>query len=244
MKSIIKTLSHETMSQKLSHFFSTAEETARETMFVQRRSHLTGLIFLQTLVFGFMHNPKASLTHIAQECFRLGIAISPQGIDERINERSVDFIKEMYLQAFEQFQSRVALPIEILSQFSKLFLVDSTFKVLPESMADEFPGSGGKASKASLKVQLVFEFIYGNLEQLVVQAGRAADQAFTQYLELVEKGSLVIMDLGYFRLASLRAIADQAAYFLIRYHYPTGAGSTCWAGWESMKTGSGRRRSC
>jgi hypothetical protein len=29
------------------------------------------------------------------------------------------------------------------------------------------------------------------------------------------------MDLGYFRLASLRAIADIDAYFIMRYHYPT-----------------------
>jgi hypothetical protein len=221
MKSIIKKMSIATISCKLSDFFSTADAMARQTKFAQRMSPLGGRIFLQTLVFGFLKNAQASLNQLAQTSAKLGVPISPQGFDQRINAYAVDFVKAMYLQAFEQFKNQQALPIKILKQFSKLWVVDSTFKQLPESMASEFPGSGGKGSKASLKLQLVFEFLYGNLAQLVVQAGRAADQAFTQYLDLVQAGSLVLMDLGYFRLASLRAIADQGAYFIIRYHYPT-----------------------
>ncbi len=221
MKSIIKTEWIEAISEKLAKYFSTAEAKARSTAFVQRVSPMTGLKFLQTLVFGFMKHPQASLNQLAQEASTLGVRISPQGLDERINTRSVMFVKAMYQLALDEFKSRQALPIEIVRQFTKLFLVDSTFKRLPESMAEEYPGSGGKASKASLKVQLVFEFIYGNLSQMVVEAGRAADQAYTQYLDLVEAGSLVIMDLGYFCLASLRTIADKGAFFIMRYHYPT-----------------------
>ena len=221
MESIIKTIGIEKISQKLAGFFGTAEASARQTKFVQRGSSMTGLKFIQTLVFGYMKNPKASLKQLAQESTKLGVGISPQGIDERINGYSVAFMKEMYLKAFAQFKSHGALPMEIVKQFSKLFLVDSTFKLLPDSMVAEYPGAGGKASKASLKVQLVFEFIYGNLAQLVIEAGRAADQAFVQYLDILEAGSLVIMDLGYFCLASLRTIAEKGAYFIMRYHYPT-----------------------
>ena len=221
MESIIKTIGIERISQKLAGFFATAETIARQTKFVQRESVMTGLKFLETLVFGYMKNPKASLRQLAQESTKLGVKISSQGIDDRINGYSVGYMKEMYLKAFTQFKSQQALPMEIVKQFTKLFLIDSTFKLLPESMAEEFPGSGGKASKASLKVQLVFEFIYGNLAQLVVEAGRSADQAFIKYLDLLESGSLVIMDLGYFRLASLRSIAEKGAYFIMRYHYPT-----------------------
>jgi hypothetical protein len=221
MESIIKTIGIERISQKLAGFFATVEAIAWQTKFVQRESAMTGLKFLQTLIFGYMKNSRASLKQLAQESTKLGVKISPQGIDDRINRYSVAFMKEMYLKAFAQFKSQQALPIEIVKQFTKLFLVDSTFKLLPDSMAEEFPGAGGKGAKASIKVQLVFEFIYGNLAQLVVEAGRAADQAFIQYLDLLEAGSLVIMDLGYFCLASLRAIAEKDAYFIMRYHYPT-----------------------
>jgi hypothetical protein len=173
MKSIIKASDIAIIARKFVDFFSTAEANAVDTKFVQRRSPMTGLVFLQVLVFGFMKNPWASLTHLAQESARLGVKISNQGIDERMNAYSVEFVKRMYQQAFERFKNQQALPIEILNQFTKLFVVDSTFKTLPEGMAEEFPGSGGKAPKASLKVQLVLEFIYGNLAQLVVGPGRA-----------------------------------------------------------------------
>jgi hypothetical protein len=221
MKSITKNLPLEQVSQKLACFFSQAEDMARATQFVQRRSPLTGLLFFQALVVGFFKFPKASLNQLAQECARLGFSISPQGLHERINDRSEAFLQAMYQCAFEQFKNQLALPIAILHRFPQILVIDSTFKVLPDSLKDQYPGSGGKAASASLKVQLVFEFICGNLIELTLQAGRAADQAYTQYLALVQAGSLVILDLGYFGLAALQAITQKSAYFLLRYHYPT-----------------------
>ena len=40
---------------------TTADEAARATHFVQRTSPLGGAIFSQTLVFGFLGNPQATL---------------------------------------------------------------------------------------------------------------------------------------------------------------------------------------
>lgn len=57
--------------------------------------------------------------------------------------------------------------------------------------------------------------------QITLQAGRAADQAYRDYLAVVEQGSLTIADLGYFCLDALRTIAEKNAYFLVRYLYPT-----------------------
>lgn len=221
MKSITKNLALEPLSQKLAGFFAAAEETARKTGFVRRTSSLTGLIFLQALLVGFLRSPRASLNQLAQECDQLGVPITPQGLHERIIDYSVEFLQAMYRKAFEQFKSQLALPIGLLQQFTRIWLVDSTFEQLPESLKEAYPGAGGKSSPASLKVQLVFEFLYGNLTQLTLEAGRAADQAFTRYLGLIQAGSLVMMDLGYFRLASLLTLAEKGAYFILRYHYPT-----------------------
>jgi Transposase DDE domain len=221
MKSITKKMHLDQISQKLACFFLQAEGVARDTRFVQRNSPLTGRMFLQALVVGFLKYPQASLNQLAQECARLGFSISPQGLHERINDRSQAFLRAMYQQALEQFKSQIALPIAILKPFSQILVVDSTFAGLPDSLQGEFPGPGGKAANASLKVQLVFEFLSGNLSELTVQAGRAADQAYTQYLELVHAGGLVILDLGYFCLTSLHTLAQKGAYFLLRYHYPT-----------------------
>jgi hypothetical protein len=74
-----------------------------------------------------------------------------------------------------------------------------------------------------LKIQLSFEFLYGNLEQIVLQPGREPDQNHQTYLERVAPGSLTINDLGYFVLENLKTIAqEKQAYYLSRLLPKTG----------------------
>lgn len=204
------------------NFFGNAvEKVARRTKFVQRISKLGGKTFLQALVFGYAENSEASLTDLAQVCCDLGVEITPQGLDERINEHSVRFLKEMFAEAMETFRNKIPLPLSILQQFNGINIVDSSVLALPDSMAEDYPGCGGNGPKANLKIQLVFEFLLGNLEQIVWQAGREPDQGYQNYLKVLNPGSLHIADLGYFCLDRLKQVAE-AAYFLSRYLYPTG----------------------
>lgn len=211
------------MGAKIMGFFSEAEveQVARETKFVQRSSPLTGLRYLKAMVFGYIENPKASLSDLAEVCADLEVKISPQGFDERINAASVSFLRTIFQQAMQVFQSQLRLVLPILEQFSGIQMVDSTILALPEEMQDVYPGCGGHGPAASLKIQLVFDFLCGNLKQISLQAGRLPDQAYRDYLELVRAGSLTLVDLGYFCLDAFRAIADRQAYFLSRYLYPT-----------------------
>ena len=55
-----------------------ADEAVTATRFVRRRSKLTGARFAQTLVFGWLANPGASLEELAQTAATLGLAICPQ----------------------------------------------------------------------------------------------------------------------------------------------------------------------
>lgn len=218
-----KTLDLQTLGQQLSTFFSaTVEGVARQSQFVRRSSPLSGLKFLQALVFGFLEQPQATLSSLAQVCLEMGVTITSQGLDERFSPFSVTFMQTMFAQACTLFKNRVPLPLPLLQQFTAINLVDSTHMTLPPQLQTEYPGCGGSASPASLKIQLVFEFLYGQFKQVALQAGRAPDQAYRDYLTVVEAGSLTIADLGYFCLDSLKTIAATGAYFLLRYHYPTG----------------------
>ena len=210
------------MSEKLAGFFSgSVEETARATKFVRRKSNISGLSFLKALVLGFLENPAGSLNDMAQSFLDLGVGVTPQGIDERINCFSVAFLRALFSQALEIFRVNCPLPLSILQQFTAINIVDSSTKALPETMAEAYPGCGRKGAKAALKIQLVFDFLHGNLKQVEMQAGKAADQGYREYLKVVEDGSLTIVDLGYFCLDAFWAIANQSAYFLSRYLYPT-----------------------
>src|SRR2546423_15108557 len=74
-------------------FTTTADAAARATGFVQRRSKLTGAAFVQALVFGWLANPHASLAALAQAAAVAGVAISPQGLDQRCGEAAAAFLE-------------------------------------------------------------------------------------------------------------------------------------------------------
>lgn len=214
----------ETVSTTIQGFFNKEEieEVARCTKFVQRYSPLNGFIFLQAVIFAFIDDPEANLDDLAQACADLGVEISIQGFDQRLNPYTVEFLKEMLSKAMEQFKNNSPLPLPVLQQFSAINLVDSTVVGLPDNMVAEFPGCGGDGPQASLKMQLKFEFLHGNLSQIVLQAGREPDQNFAAYLEEVQAGSLNINDLGYFVLANLKTIdKGQEAYYISRYLFGT-----------------------
>ena len=172
---------------------------------------------MQASVFGFIDDPQANLDDLAGICADLGIEITAQGFDQRINQAAVAFLKEMLSQAVEQFKHTVALPVPILHQFSAVNLLDSTSLSLPAGMIEEYPGCGGDGPEASLKIHLNFEFLYGNLSQMVLRPGREPDQQFESYLDWVQPGSLNLKDLGYFCLDHLRTLAEtKQAYYISR----------------------------
>jgi len=183
---------------------------------------LSGFIFLQASVFGFIDDPEANLDDLAGYCADLGVDLSAQGFDQRINAEAVEFLKEMLGQAMTHFKNTLPLPLPILQQFSAVNLVDSTSLSLPDTMVTEYPGCGGDGPQASLKVQLNFEFLYGNLDQIVLRPGNEPDQAFDDHLDWVQPGSLNLRDLGYFSLDNLRTIAKtRQAYYLSRFLFST-----------------------
>jgi hypothetical protein len=212
----------QTIAGKIKFFFDdSVNQIARQTKFVQRQSKLDGLNFLQALVFGFIENPEGSLNHMAQVCLDLDVEITPQGIDERINEHSVAFLEGMFSQAMETFKNNQPVPLEVLQQFTAINLLDSSTKALPDNMVEESPGCGGDGPQSSLKVQLVFEFLHGNLKLIALQPGREPDRGYQDYLAVIEAGSLTMVDLGYFVLDAFAEIADKKAYFLSRYFVHT-----------------------
>ncbi len=214
----------ETIGATLQAFFNKkVEAIAHATRFVQRFSPLSGFIFLQASVFGFIDDPAANLDDLAGYCADLGVEISVQGVDQRINAEAVAFFKAMFSQAITHFKHTLPLPQPILQQFSAVNLVDSTTLCLPDKMVSEYPGCGGDGPLASLKVQLNFEFLYGNLEHIVFRPGQEPDQAFDEQLDWVQPGSLNLRDLSYFSLDNLATIATtRQAYYLSRLLWGTG----------------------
>jgi hypothetical protein len=199
------------------------EAIARKIKFVQRKSTMDGQGFLKTTVLGFIEDPEASLNSLIQVSADLGIEITEQGLDQRINKHALAFMKTMFSRAIERFKAQVPLPVDILQQFNGVYLTDSSAIALPKSMAEEYPGCGGDGPESCLKVQLTFELLYGNLAQVALRAGREPDQVYQDYIQCLATRSLSITDLGYFTLNAFKAVMNERqAYVLSRFNTLTG----------------------
>ncbi len=190
---------------------------ARESQVVKRNSKMDGLHLLQTLTFGWIEHPQASLGELCETSQDLGVAISRQGLDERLTEAAVVFLQACLARMVQRLQAKRGLVPAALEQFSEVYLQDSTIQSLPESLQEEFPGAGGNASPAALKIQVLFGLLSGNLTHLCLQAGNAPDTQYRQHVSYVQAGSLLIQDLGFFNLPALQTVADQQAFFLSRW---------------------------
>lgn len=211
------------MSRSLSEFFGkTADEKARETKLVQRESKLTGALFLQVFVIGFLENPKASLNFLCQVAEDFGVTISKQGLQKRLTSAAVTFMQAMFAQAKDSLQNQVPLALALLTQFKVVQLLDSTGVALPDKLANEFPASGGSGPRAGLKLQTMWDFLRGNLTALWQTTGRESDQGFSDYLAHIIPDGLFLADLGYFVLSSLQHITAKGAYFISRFNSHTG----------------------
>jgi hypothetical protein len=110
------------------------------------------------------------------------------------------------------------LPLGALAPFARVLLEDSTQCRLHEKLAEDFKGSGGSASTSALKLDVIYEVIHHSLVEVHLSDGKAADQG--RALAIVphlRPGDLVLRDLGYLSLESLRQIEAHGAWYLSRF---------------------------
>jgi len=152
--------------------------------------------------------------------------MSSQALCERINNQgAVDYLCEVLRFAVEKNLSidRESISPEALASFNRVFIEDSTGMTLHEKLAGKFKGSGGNASKAALKIDFILDLKRQTIHRLSMSGGNLPDQARAgEIVEDLEKGDLVIRDLGYFAIKALAGIHAKGAFYLSRLLKGTG----------------------
>lgn len=213
-------------------FSEKAEELAKQTQFIQRQVKITGSWFAQTVVFGWLMNPSATLEELTQTGAALGIAITPQALDQRFTKEASDFLKALVDAATAQVVSTEPVAIALLARFRGVYLEDSTIITLPTELAEVWPGCGGanKASKAAVKVEVGLDVLCGQLVGPLLEAGRVQDRGSALQQAALPAGALRITDLGYWSLAQLERLSAADVFWLLRInpqvHVTDGAGVT------------------
>lgn len=203
---------------QLKSFFDkeTIEQLARSSKFVQRISPLTGSKFTNLCISGLSEQGMAiSLNQLCCLAVDMEVQIGEQSLNERFNEKAVSFMKALFEKAITQRLGESS--INILSYFSQIMIEDSTVIQLPENLKDLFRGSGGGASKSSVKVDCTYDFKSSNIS-LKIKEGCQPDSTMNLPSKIVAK-SLWLRDLGYFKMTDFEKIATEKAYYISRLKY-------------------------
>lgn len=148
-----------------------------------------------------------------------GVSIKKQSLNDRFNERSVAFVKAVLSEILcEQFAHLYSC--ELLPDFARIRIKDSTKFMVPASLAAHFGSCGGaihSRSQAYISVQYEYDLKSGTITDLSITSGDRNDRTDAgETIENMEKNDLIIRDLGYFSTPVLKSCMEKEAFFLSR----------------------------
>jgi len=191
-----------------------AAEVDQRVHVVQRQRKFTASTLASTFLLGHLHHPHASDEQLAQMAATVGVSVTTQAVGQRYSWRLAEFLKGLFSRAIELQVASCQVLAPLLARFTDVQVQDSTIIALPEEVADDYPGSGGNASKAALKLQLRLSLKTGAFDALRLEAGRDCDVKTPLQQDLPPRGALRITDLGYFDTQVLERLHEHGVYWL------------------------------
>lgn len=195
-----------------------ADEAARDAGFIRRRRKLSGAIFVQTVVFGWLDNPTASLDELTDLAADLGAELCPQALDQRFTPQACQCLTTVLAAALQQTIAATPASIPLLRRFHGVYLFDNTVLSLPATLASVFPGCGGTTpadGQAALKIHTGLELTAGQLD-LSFGAGRQPDVSSVLASGPLPAGALRLTDRGFFDMDVLQEHTTQGVSWITR----------------------------
>lgn len=204
------------LPQKIFKFLTQeAERLGKATQYKKRHSKLTPSVFIKALI-STSFSQYFDLETFCSFVKKQKISISKQALHERFNECTEAFLKALSSSFLEHFKTEKLPQLNGLEMFTSINIIDSSSVSLHSSLNQLFKGSGGAASSAALKIQLMFDYLNGQVKKLTLTSGCENDQGFDNYFNSIQSGALYLMDLGYFKLESFKKISEGKAFFVSR----------------------------
>ncbi|WP_010233436.1 hypothetical protein [Clostridium arbusti] len=121
------------------------EEIAKETGFVKRKGKIKASEFVCLCCFMDVEVANNTLVTLCTKLSaKIGVVISNQALDQRLNERCVEFLKRIFEKLLRQtITNNTCVPSIWNEHFKRIRILDSTVFQVPESYKNTYPGSGG-----------------------------------------------------------------------------------------------------
>jgi hypothetical protein len=183
------------VEQSLKHILEDrANVLARDTGCIERQRKFSGADLLQTLIFGWLSHPAASLETLASMAALREVSVTDTAVHKRFNERCARFLHAV----LEEMTSIVVtapneVPLTLLRRFSSVVLEDSSSIALPDELAECWQGCGGlpRQGQAALKLHVRWELRRGQLRGPSLTSGRTDDRSSPFKDDPLPKGKFV-----------------------------------------------------
>jgi hypothetical protein len=199
---------------EISKFFDIdyIEKIARDTGFVQRASKLQGLDFFHLYLFTQTKQPCVSLNDICGDLTQRGVKMCKQSLQERFNEHSVEFMRQIVGEALSRKIYKPKSPVS--TNFNRIIIGDSTSFQLPDAFHHKYRGYGGGASNSAVMIQYRYNLLTHEINAIETEAGVRSETNYP--LDDLRPNDLIVEDLGYFKLNRFTKIDTSGAFFLSR----------------------------
>jgi len=191
-------------------------QLADQTGWRQRHGKIDPFAFIISLVFGQMSASRQTLSSQAQT---LTEPVTRQALDQRFTPQAVEFLKASFAHVMAQTLDWSAAHPQaeaLRSNFSALYLLDSSGFDCPDTLQDLFPSCGGAGSAANVKILLRYELIAGRLEPLQLLEGKRSDQGQAlKAAELLRANELQLQDKGFYDAKAWQAAQQRGAFLLM-----------------------------
>ena len=133
---------------------------------------------MQTLVFGWLAHPTATVEQLAQMADRVGVDVSPQAIDRRFTDATTDLLRTVLSASMQQVVAADPVAIPLLQRFTSVRVHDSTTISLPDVLTSTWRGCGNGTDRgtAGLKCGVQIDLLTGAICGLDLVDGRSSDQ--------------------------------------------------------------------
>ncbi|MDJ1506965.1 transposase, partial [Xanthocytophaga agilis] len=136
-----------------------------------------------------------------------------QSLNERFSAKSVTFLKKVVEELIEKQSDQYQL--STFSNFKHILIGDCTSFALPASLGSTYKGPGGIYPSSAIKLYCEYDFLSGSFSCLEDDGWARSDQTFNN-ASRVDKGDLILKDLGFYQVPFFRELHQKGAYFISR----------------------------
>ncbi|WP_257154710.1 IS4 family transposase [Bacillus cereus] len=166
----------------------------------------------------YLGSQRVASDSLVRLCSRLHAVTGTVLRNKRFNEKSVLFLKHIFSLLLQQkICEQTQISNQLFAHFQRIRIMDATMFQVPNTLEHIYPGSGGCAQTAGIKIQLEYDLHSGQFLNFQVGPGKNNDKTFgTECLDTLRPGDLCIRDLGYFSLEDLDQMDQRGSYFVSR----------------------------